>query len=177
MASYTRFATPRKRSALSDARSMVETAAVFGACVLCAALLFTTIDWLHSQPFWLELLVVFGFAVFVCLLGLAVLSLLHKLPSKPPIPDELGSLEIEGDRIVQFDDSNPIAEINLMSPYEYEILDRYVVETAVFRLHQGGKALTFRFSDPGAREVVRDVMGLTWPPPNRHAGRSYPPAA
>ena len=173
------FVIPRKRPALANVTSTAKAAAVFALFGLsfsaCAAL----IDWLRGFPVWLVVLGLFGISLTVCSVALVAVMIAQRLlPSKPYFPDAFGTLEVAGNLVVQTDDANRFVKIDATRPYEYSILDRYDVGAAVFRLYQDETALTFRYSDPGGQTVVRDVMRLTWPPPARHAGRSYaPPAA
>ncbi len=99
------------------------------------------------------------------------------LVEREPSPKQGRNLEVSEECLRQYDEESIVSEIELTHPFEYEILDRYDVNNAVFRLHQRDNQLTFYFADPGGAEVVKEVMQIEWPPKNRHAGRSYPPTA
>ena len=178
MPAFSRFAKPEKRATLRDAKSMVQTVAVLSLVFLSFAAMFWLNDWLLQFSLWTALLTLFGIGLVGWLLVFGAAYAAHQLFSiRADYPEEFGRLELVGDELVLFDESNPIGRIDAVQPYEYRILDRFDAKAAVFRLYQGPSTLTFRFSDPGAARIVREVMGLTWPPPPRHAGRSYPPPA
>jgi hypothetical protein len=98
------------------------------------------------------------------------------LPWKSRPPKKGRKLIISTDQICQYDDGQLVATIDASRDFEYEVLDRYDVKHALFRLQQKDASLTFYFSDPGGAEVVRSIVQIEWPPRNRSAGRSYPPS-
>jgi len=117
--------------------------------------------------------------VFVGIPGAAVVFIVfHALFIERGLPPTEGRrLELSDGRLRQLDGSDVTAEIDVTRPFEYKNLDRYNVSKALFRLYQGYVQLIFYFSDPGGKETVKSVVQIAWPPPSRHAGRSYPPSA
>jgi len=117
--------------------------------------------------------------IFVGIPGIAVVAVVvHALFfERGPPPTEGRRLELSDGRLRQLDGSDVIVEIDVTRPFEYKIVDRYNVSKALFRLYQGDVQLNFYFSDPGGKETVKLVVQIAWPPPSRHAGRSYPPSA
>jgi len=96
---------------------------------------------------------------------------------KEPLPAAGRRLVLSDGRLRQYEDDEVVAEIDVTRRFEYKIVDRYDVKNAVFRLFQDESRLAFFVSDPGGEAVVKSVVQIAWPPRNRHAGRSYPPAA
>ena len=178
MPSNPRFVAPRKRPVISDVGSLAKTAGALLLFGLVFGAWFTLMEWLMSFPVLIQVAILVGITLAA---GAAILALVVVaqgfLPSRSEYPAEFGTLEVDGSLVVQTPASEVPCQIDAALPYEYSVLDRYDVSSAVFRLYQHDTALTFRFSDPGAARVVRDVMGLKWPPRARHAGRSYAPPA
>ncbi len=96
-------------------------------------------------------------------------------PAEPPTPRGR-RVEVERGTMRQFDDDALVGSIDLMQPFEYEILDRHRAHDSLFRVHQQGGALTFYNSDPGGAEAVRDALQIEWPRPARGASRSVGPS-
>ena len=67
-------------------------------------------------------------------------------------------------RLYQYDGDELVAEIDATRPIEYRTVDRYDVMSALFRLYQGDKRLSFYVSDPGGAGVVKNVVQTSQPP-------------
>ena len=93
-----------------------------------------------------------------------------------PRPEPGRRLELCDGVLRQLDGERVVGAIDVRRPFEYEIVDRYDLARAVFRLYQDDHCLAFRISDPGGLETVEHVMQIEWPPRPRHVSRSFPPS-
>jgi len=95
---------------------------------------------------------------------------------REPAPPRGRRLELHDGKLRQLDGDVVVASIDVMRPFEYEVLDSYYARDSLFRLHQAKGTLTFYNSDPGGEDAVRDVLQLTWPPPTVGASWSIGPS-
>jgi hypothetical protein len=73
-------------------------------------------------------------------------------------------LAIEDDILVQRDAAGrEVGRVSLTRPFEVEYPFKGYFQ-ALYRIRQDGAVLTFTEKTPGAEHLVRDVLGLQWPP-------------
>jgi hypothetical protein len=75
-------------------------------------------------------------------------------------------LAIEDGTVVQYAAGREIGRVRLDRPFEVQyLLKGYFA--ALYRITQGDVILTFADKTPGAEQLVRDILGLEWPPIGR----------
>jgi len=167
------FVKPQKRRALTNIQASggIFLAPFFIAALMIPSLLFESVipEFTLNGVLYLTLVSV----VLVCVIAL----ISHYVPERParvvePPAEADCSVRIEDGSLLRIVDGLVVSSIDATRDFEYAIIERYSLESALFELYQGESTLQFRISDPGGEEAVTKVLQIKWPPPRVSAGRS-----
>ncbi len=76
------------------------------------------------------------------------------------------SLVIEAGSVVQYAGGREVGRVRLDQPFDVQYLFKGYF-AALYRITQRDVVLRFTDKTPGAEQLVRDILGLEWPPVGR----------